>query len=88
MAKKVARLKSGKKAHRQSLVREQRNTSIKREVKERVKEFQKLVAAGKKSEALAKLPLTFSVIDKAAKRHVFHKNKAANKKSQLAKMVA
>ncbi len=33
------------------------------------------------------LPKVFSMLDKLAKRHIIHKNKAANLKSKLAKYV-
>ncbi len=33
------------------------------------------------------LPLTYSLLDKAAKNHIIHKNKAARLKSRLAKRV-
>lgn len=35
-----------------------------------------------------KLPLTISMIDKLAKKGIFHKNKAANLKSKLAKKLS
>ena len=44
--------------------------------------------AGKAKEAEALLPHTFKKLDKAAKRHVIHKNTASNHKSKLAKAVA
>jgi len=46
-----------------------------------------LRATEDKSEAEAKLPKVFSVLDKLAKRNIIHKNKAANLKSKLTKHV-
>lgn len=40
-----------------------------------------------KGEAAAMVPKVFSMIDKLAKRNVIHKNKAANQKSKLARLV-
>jgi small subunit ribosomal protein S20 len=42
----------------------------------------------KKAEAEKFLPKVVSMIDKLAKRNIWHKNKAANVKGKLAKMVA
>lgn len=84
----MQRTKSAKKALRQSLKRRGRNTDIKRRVKNIFKEIQSLVKGGKKTEAQKMLTQAYSLIDKAAKTHVFHKNKASRKKSQLAKMTA
>ena len=44
--------------------------------------------AKKAKEAEALLPHTFKKLDKAAKRHVIHRNTASNHKSKLAKAVA
>lgn len=52
------------------------------------KDLKKLVGGGKFAEAKALLPKAYAVIDKAAKMHTFHKNTAARKKSQLAKLTA
>lgn len=41
-----------------------------------------------KTEALAKLPSVFSMIDRLAKKNIIHSNKAANLKSKLTKHVA
>ncbi len=40
-----------------------------------------------KTEAAALLPKVASMLDKLAKRHIIHKNKASNLKSKLAKHV-
>ena len=40
-----------------------------------------------KEEAVKQLPIVSSMLDKLAKRNVIHKNKAANLKSKLAKMI-
>lgn len=41
----------------------------------------------KKQKSQAKLKKAISLIDKAAKKNIFHKNKAARMKSQLAKFI-
>jgi len=50
--------------------------------------MKKLVGGGKLSEAKALLSKAYAAIDKAAKMNTFHKNTAARKKSQLAKLTA
>ncbi len=52
------------------------------------KDVKKLVGGGKLSEAKALLSKAYAAIDKAAKMNTFHKNTAARKKSQLAKLTA
>lgn len=44
--------------------------------------------ATEKEDAVAKLPLVISMIDKLAKKNIIHSNKAANLKSKLTKHVA
>ena len=43
--------------------------------------------AKSKKEAMENLNTVFSMIDKLAKKNIIHKNKAANQKSKLAKLV-
>lgn len=80
-------MKAAKKAMRQSAKRYKRNHATKRRIHDAIKELEKLAKAGKKNEAAKKLPEVVAMIDKAAKRNLFHENKAARKKSQLAKLV-
>lgn len=47
----------------------------------------KLRTMKEKEEAIKQLPIVSSMLDKLAKRNVIHKNKAANLKSKLAKMI-
>ena len=49
--------------------------------------MRKLRATEDKAEAKEMYPKLCSLLDKLAKRHVIHKNKAANLKSKLAKHV-
>ena len=46
-----------------------------------------VLSKGKKDDALKNLNDTVSLIDKAASKGIIHKNKAANKKSNLYKKV-
>ena len=80
--------KSAAKAMRQSLRRKTRNLKVKDKFKSAVKEVRKLIAAGKKSEAMEAMKAAMSALDKAAKKHVIKKGAASRKKSRLAKALA
>ncbi len=80
--------KSAMKAVRQSLRRRTRNLVTKDKFKSAVKEVKKLIAAGKKTEAIEAMKKAMSALDKAAKKNVIHKNTASRKKSRLAKSIA
>jgi small subunit ribosomal protein S20 len=73
-------LANAQKALRQA----KRRTLENRPVRSRVKT---MVDAMKKTPSLEKLSQAFSAIDKAVKKHLIHKNKAARMKSQLNKLL-
>jgi small subunit ribosomal protein S20 len=73
-------LKNAKKALRVS----KRKAEMKRPVRSKVKT---VTDAVKKNPSAATLSSAFSAIDKAVKRNIFHKKKAARSKSQMAKLV-
>ncbi len=76
-------IKSAKKRVKVATKATIRNSKTKRSLKAAVKAFAAALTGGKKvSEAHAKAQ---SEIDKATKKGVMHKNKAARKKSQLAR---
>ena len=62
--------------------------NVKDKFKSAVKEVKKLIAAGKKSEAVEAMKAAMSALDKAAKKHVIKKGSASRKKSRLAKALA
>jgi small subunit ribosomal protein S20 len=74
-------LKNAKKALRSSA----RKAVVNNRIRSRMK-----TAVGKMKTAAGKDSLTeaFSAVDKAVKRNLIHKNKAARLKSQLSKLVA
>jgi len=80
--------KSAIKAARQNLKHRQINLAALDKIKSTAKQFKKLASTGKKDEAMKSLSLAFAALDKAAKKHIIHKNTAARKKSRLAKMLA
>jgi len=69
---------SAKKALRQSKRRAVFNKRLKKRAK-------KMIQAFKKGPTVERLKKSYSALDKAAKKNVFHKNKTARLKSQLAK---
>jgi small subunit ribosomal protein S20 len=73
-------LRNAKKALRVS----KRKAAMNRPVKSRVKT---VLDNFKKKPTAETLSLTFSAIDKAVKKNIFHKKKAARLKSQAAKLV-
>lgn len=79
----MAITKNAKKAHRASIRKKVFNTRRSRNVRDSVKEVEKLIKAGNASEAQAKLPSAYKALDKAAKMNTIKKNTASRKKSRL-----
>ena len=73
-------IKSAKKALR----RDQRRAIVNKRIKEKIKEALK---KARKTPTKKALTLAFSALDKAAKKKVIHKNKAARLKSRLVKLL-
>lgn len=73
---------------RQNKKRRERNKAIKKAAKSAFKIAVKSIEKGEKEASIEKVSLAFSKIDKAAKKGVFHKNKAARLKSKLSKRLA
>lgn len=83
----LAHTLSAKKRIRQNLKRRLRNQAKKSRVRNLEKKLRKLVSAAKWEEANQVYREFTSAVDKAAKTGVFHKNKAARKKSRLALLI-
>jgi small subunit ribosomal protein S20 len=87
----VPNIKSVKKDVLRSRKNHLRNQATKSRIKTFVKKTNTAIAAGD-AEVASVLSLTISVLDKAAKRGIIHKNAAARRKSRLmsraAKVVA
>ena len=64
-----------------------RNITQRTTMKTAVKDVRELALAGKKEEALAKLPKAFSKIDKAVQKNIIKKNTGARLKSRLVKKI-
>lgn len=76
----MANHKSALKRIRQTETRKLRNRYYAKTARNAVR---KLRATTEKTEATEMLPKVSSMLDKLAKRHVIHKNKAGNLKSKL-----
>lgn len=81
-------LKSAMKAMRQNVRRRSINLKASEAIKKTTKQVKKFVTAGNKSEAQKTLSAAFAALDKAAKKHIIHKNNASRKKSRLASLVS
>ena len=80
----MANHKSSIKRIRQTEKRRLQNRYYAKTARNAVRKFR---AMTEKEEAAKQLPIVSSMLDKLAKRNVIHKNKAANLKSKLAKMI-
>ena len=80
--------KSAQKALRGSTRKRGYNLVTIKKYKDAVKSVRQAVAAKKKDEAGKLLASAFKQLDKAAKKHVIHTNKAARLKSRLSKATA
>ena len=80
----MANHKSSKKRIKQTITHNAANRYYGKTTRNAVR---KLRATTSKDEAAAMLPKVASMLDKLAKKHVIHANKAGNLKSKLAKFV-
>lgn len=83
----MPRIRSAKKALRQTVRRRVRNISRQRKIKEVVKDFKKLVESGKIEEARLLLPKVYKALDKVAKTGYIKKGRANRLKSRLSKKI-
>ncbi len=84
----MANHKSSIKRARQTVVRTERNTAMKSRIKTLRKKTLEAVKKGDKQTAVDIGKKLTSEVDKAAKKKLFHANKAANIKSKTAKAIA
>jgi small subunit ribosomal protein S20 len=77
--------KSAQKAARAAGKRQERNKSIRRQVKTDVAKAEKLISEGNKEAVQAAVTKAVSALDKAAEKKVLHNNNASRRKSRLLK---
>ena len=83
----MANIKSAKKRIQVTLVRTERNKSIRSKVKTAIKKVESAVAANDKELANTTLRNAVVEITKAASKGVYHKNNASRNVSRLSKAV-
>ena len=83
----MAHSRTAKKAIRQNERRRQRNKAAISAMRTQMKKVQVAVQAQDAGAAKAELPLAQKLLDKCAKSHRIHRNKAARLKSNLARSI-
>lgn len=78
-------IKSSKKRVVQNEKKRIRNKEIKKRTKASIKKLEALIQEKKSKEVKDSLPDVISLIDKAASKGIWHKNKASREKSKLMK---
>lgn len=76
-------IKSAKKRVLVTRVKSAQNQTVKSALKTILKKFDAAVVGGNKQEAEAAYKVAVKAVDRAAAKHIMHKNNAANKKSAL-----
>ena len=71
-----------------SRARRLRNNATKSRIKTAIKKTQSAISAGDAEAITSAMSLTVSIVDRAAKRRVIHKNAANRRKSRLMKRAA
>lgn len=79
--------KSAEKSLRKIEKRRMHNRAVKRGLKEQGKAFQAAAEAGNLEELKKQFVLSVKQLDKAAAKKVIHRNTAARRKSQLARLL-
>ena len=84
----MANTKTAKKELRKSARKHVRNVAKKRNLKDTLKTYEKLIASKKLDDAKKQLAAVYKKLDKAAKNGLIKKNKASRTKSRLTKVLA
>ena len=80
----MANIKQQKKRVLTNEKRRQRNKSFRSATRTEIRKFREAVESGDKAAAEAQLRVASRKLDKAVTKGVFHRNNAANKKSNMA----
>ena len=81
----MANIKQQKKRVLTNEKRRQRNKSVRSATRTEIRKFREAVESGDKAAAEAQLRVASRKLDKAVTKGVFHRNSAANKKSNRAR---
>ena len=79
---------SALKAHRQNLVRRERNRQMRTRLRGALRSIRAAIDAGDPAQVTDALRETISLVDKMASKRVIHKNTAGRYKSRLATRVS
>lgn len=77
--------KSAEKQTRVASRRQQRNKSVRSEVKTNITKAEKLIFAGEMKEAQKAVAIAVSALDKASEKKILHANNTARRKARLLK---
>ena len=83
----MANSPSANKRIRQNEQRRLRNKSVVSEIKTLTKKFTASVQKGEAEAARALYPVVIAKMDKAGRRHIYHRNTVARKKSALTRLL-
>ena len=81
----MANIKQQKKRVLTNEKRRLRNKSVRSAVRTEIRKFREAVESGDKAAAEAQLRVASRKLDKSVSKGVFHRNNAANKKSNMAR---
>lgn len=81
-------IKSAIKRVKQQHKRTVRNVRLKREIRQSLKAFNNAIALKDKKQTAQTLQSVYSVLDKAVKKNLYHKNKTARMKAKYAKLAS
>lgn len=81
----MANIKSQKKRILTNEKARQRNMAVRSRVRTEIRKFREALAEGDKAAAEAQLRVASRYLDKSVTKGVFHRNAAANRKSNMAK---
>lgn len=81
----MVKISSAQKSTRSSMKRQERNRAMKSSTKTFVAKADKLMESGNKESAKTAVKEANSILDKAAKRKVLHRNTVSRNKSRLAR---
>ncbi len=79
--------RTAKKDLRQNKKRQQKNLQVKQNIKTAIKKLKKALDSNDTSARQKALTDVYKILDKAATKNIIHRNKAARKKSRLAKLL-
>ncbi|MDR1052472.1 MAG: 30S ribosomal protein S20 [Endomicrobium sp.] len=73
---------------KKSKKRNKLNSILKKKIKKAIKAIKKSVENKDIKTAVEQLPIAFSKLDKAAKKHVIHNNTSSRQKAKLSKLIS